>query len=316
MTIYDKRLLGQQADKLNFIRDTLEKVYRLANILEYFNQNPLLKENLALKGGTAINLTIFNLPRLSIDIDLDYCKAVSREVMLQEREPISKDILKYMQTQSYILSPKTKNNYSLDSWIFEYINSANNKDNVKIEINYSMRTHILPQEVRRLLTSFLALDFKVNCLSVIDIFGSKITTLLNRIAPRDLYDVNNMVNCIHFNESEYVLLRKSVVFYSAISSVQVKMEFDTSVINTITNQKIKTDLLPLICKSELFNLEAAKEKVKKFINELMKLTPGENNFLISFKEKHYRPELLFDDPAIVERVKNHPMALWKMKNID
>jgi len=78
---YDKRLLGQKADELDFIRDTLEKVYRLVDTLEYLNQNPLLKENLALKGGTAINLTIFNLPRLSIDIDLDYCNAASREEM-------------------------------------------------------------------------------------------------------------------------------------------------------------------------------------------------------------------------------------------
>ena len=34
----------------------------------------LLKDSPALKGGTAINLTIFNLPRLSVDIDMDYLK--------------------------------------------------------------------------------------------------------------------------------------------------------------------------------------------------------------------------------------------------
>ena len=43
--------------------------------------DPLLKESLALKGGTAINLTIFDLPRLSVDIDLDYAKNNSRDEM-------------------------------------------------------------------------------------------------------------------------------------------------------------------------------------------------------------------------------------------
>ena len=38
---------------MGFIKDTLEKVYRLADILQYFNTNPILKDNLALKGGTA-----------------------------------------------------------------------------------------------------------------------------------------------------------------------------------------------------------------------------------------------------------------------
>ena len=61
---YDKRKLGKQARELGFIRDTLEKVFRLSEILKYINSDPLLRESLALKGGTAINMTIFNLPRL------------------------------------------------------------------------------------------------------------------------------------------------------------------------------------------------------------------------------------------------------------
>jgi len=69
---YDKNYISQRASAFGFIRDTLEKVYRLADILEYLNSDPILKGKLALKGGTAINLTIFNLPRLSVDIDLDY----------------------------------------------------------------------------------------------------------------------------------------------------------------------------------------------------------------------------------------------------
>ena len=42
----------------------------------------MLAEALALKGGTAINLTIFNLPRLSVDIDLDYSRNVSKDEMI------------------------------------------------------------------------------------------------------------------------------------------------------------------------------------------------------------------------------------------
>ena len=78
---YEKRIMGRLAEKSGFIRDTLEKVYRLVNILEYLHQNPFLKNRLALKGGTAINLFVFNLPRLSIDIDLDYCNPVKKDKM-------------------------------------------------------------------------------------------------------------------------------------------------------------------------------------------------------------------------------------------
>ena len=78
---YDKNYISQRATKFGFIRDTLEKVYRLADILEYINSDPMLKGKLALKGGTAINLTIFNLPRLSVDIDPDYLGNDSKEEM-------------------------------------------------------------------------------------------------------------------------------------------------------------------------------------------------------------------------------------------
>lgn len=44
MSDYDKRKLGKQAQELGFIRDTLEKVLRLSEILKYINNDPLLSE--------------------------------------------------------------------------------------------------------------------------------------------------------------------------------------------------------------------------------------------------------------------------------
>ena len=60
MMQFDRMTLGKQARELGFVRDTFEKVSRLADILTFFQNDPLLSEKMALKGGTAINLTIFN----------------------------------------------------------------------------------------------------------------------------------------------------------------------------------------------------------------------------------------------------------------
>ena len=43
----------------------------------------------------------------------------------------------------------------------------------------------------------------------------------------------------------------------------------------------------------------------------MQLTERENEYMDRFVAKEYRPELLFEDEEIVERLKLHPMALWK-----
>ena len=115
-------------------------------------------------------------------------------------------------------------------------------------------------------------------------------------------------------EEQQALLRKSVVFYAAISSKEPFVDFDFKRIDCITNNKIKTGLRPIIRKKENFDFEAAKERVKIFISELLVLTDLEKQFLTSFNNKEYKPELLFQETEILDRIRMHPMALWKMRN--
>ena len=63
MMQFDRMTLGKKARELGFVRDTFEKVCRLADVLDFIQKDALLSNALALKGCTAINLTIFNLPR-------------------------------------------------------------------------------------------------------------------------------------------------------------------------------------------------------------------------------------------------------------
>src|SRR5580700_5712726 len=66
----------------------LEKVAYLLALLEGLNRHPFLTGKLVLKGGTAFNLFLFDVPRLSVDIDLNYIGAVDRDGMLADRPKI------------------------------------------------------------------------------------------------------------------------------------------------------------------------------------------------------------------------------------
>lgn len=101
MNEYNKSDLDRIASETNFIRDNLEKVLRLCDILKHLNEDPLYANHLALKGGTAINLTVLNLPRLSVDIDLDFTKECSRDEMIAIRKHINQDFKSYMFTKGY-----------------------------------------------------------------------------------------------------------------------------------------------------------------------------------------------------------------------
>jgi predicted nucleotidyltransferase component of viral defense system len=311
---YDKRELGKRAQELGFVRDTLEKAYRLVDILKYLNTNPLLKDSLALKGGTAINLTIFNLPRLSIDIDLDYLSNNSLAEMWTDRGRISESIIKYMSANSYELSSRSKTTHALDSSVFSYVNAAGMKDNIKIEINYSLRAHVLPTDNRGVQPLGLFDALSVHSLAPIEIFGSKIVALLTRTAARDLYDIYNMVYFGLFDESQWPMLKKCAVFYSALGGHEAAACFRLDNIDTLTTHKIKTDLLPVIRRTEHFDLQSVQRRVKEFLSSTLCLDEGEIAFLRAFAKKEYRPELLFDDKDILRRVENHPMVLWKMRD--
>lgn len=77
--------LNADADDTGFQVAMLEKSYRLLGLLDALNSHPSLKGKFAPKGGTALNLFIFDVPRLSVDIDLNYVGATDRQAMLAER---------------------------------------------------------------------------------------------------------------------------------------------------------------------------------------------------------------------------------------
>ncbi|MDR0491012.1 MAG: nucleotidyl transferase AbiEii/AbiGii toxin family protein [Oscillospiraceae bacterium] len=309
---FDKRIIGRKAQELGFIRDTFEKTCRLAEIIRFIGNDQLLSKYLALKGGTAINLSVFKLPRLSVDIDLDFAYNLSLEETSDMRRRISGDIDKYMFANGYTRSiVKSKLYHTLDSGVYVYQNAGGRPDNIKIEINYSLRAHVLPLVWRSIEMEGYFDSASVLSVATPEMFASKIKALVTRAAARELYDINNAVRYELFGDAQTDMLRKCVVFYAAVAEKE-PAAFDLSRIDSITRHKIKTDLLPVIRKDDKIDLETAQKRVKAWLADLLVLTENERAFLSTFRNKDYRPELLFEGDEL-ERVRAHPMAAWKMQ---
>lgn len=313
MISYNIKDLQDLANKQGFIRDNLEKVVRLTDILAFINGSSVIDGKLALKGGTAINLTVFEMPRLSVDIDLDFNAHTTREGMLAARASINEEIMSFMQSEGYALNPRSKNPHSLDSWAFNYTNAGGNRDNIKIEINYSMRQHILPVVTRHPSISFLQ-DLPICIIDPLELFASKIKALLERTAARDLYDVSNLLHHPLQGTFDRNLLRKCVLFYMAVGgSHQPNEVCDLSAIDKLQFKQIRAQLLPMLRHSVFFDFNKAKNEVKEFLFPLLEFTEGEKEFIRFFNNKEYRPDLLFEDVDILKRISDHPMALWKAR---
>lgn len=302
-----KQYIKDISNETGFIKSTLEKVERLIRILEWINNHNTLKDLIVLKGGTAINIAIFNFPRLSVDIDLDLQKNVDREEMLRMKKYIYDTICQFLKANNYTISEnKSKNVYALDSIVAEYQNIMGNKDIIKIEINYMIRVHILETKKIKINTDvFKNKNIEINCVHPIEIYAAKICALINRATARDLFD-----------QEEKELLRKCFwLEYIAICGYDLEnMKIEN--IEKITKQDIKIRLLPTLKDRNPKNNNAAemKKEVRKYLKNILVIDSKTKEFYEKYKQGIYEPELIFNDENILNRIKNHPMINWKLKN--
>ena len=87
-------------------------------------------------------------------------------------------------------------------------------------------------------------------------------------------------------------------------------------IEKITKQDIKIRLLPTLKDRNPKNNNAAemKKEVRKYLKNILVIDSKTKEFYEKYKQGIYEPELIFNDENILNRIKNHPMINWKLKN--
>ena len=306
------------SNETGFIQSTLEKVERLIRILEWMNGDEKLNKLLALKGGTAINTAVFNFPRLSVDIDLDLTKNLSKEEMIKERENIHNLLVNYLSTNNYKINmEKSKNVYALDSIVAEYVDIKGNTDNIKIEINYMNRVHILETKNMKVSTDvFKDKHLIIHCIHPIEIYASKLCALLSRTTARDLYDVYTLSKHNLFDDDEKLLLKQCFMLeYIAVNNYNLE-DMDIERIEKLERQDIKTKLLPTLKdrNPKKSNVDEMKQAVREYLRDILVVDDNIKEFYQKFQKGIYEPELLFEDKKIIERIKEHPMIMWKLND--
>lgn len=154
----------------------------------------------ALKGGTAINLFIRNMPRLSVDIDLACLPIESCEKSLNGIDTALAKIIQEIEkriprTQITALTLKgTDTRYKLLV--------KQNKTLVKIEVTPVLRGSVYPAKICRMSEkSEEKFGFaEMTLLSFEDLFAGKICATLDRQHPRDLYDTYYLLENDGINE--------------------------------------------------------------------------------------------------------------------
>ena len=190
------------------MRDTV--FFRQAELL--LKMLPLIyrEDMFALKGGTAINFFIRDLPRLSVDIDLTYLPVNERASTLDDINRalirVSEEIKRRIPGTRIVL----KNIRGTNTLKGMVVNQEG--VTVKIEPNLVLRGSVYPPEIRTLTKKaqdFFELSVQSRILSTDELYAGKICAALDRQHPRDLFDVHFLVK----NEGLTSKIRRAFIVY-------------------------------------------------------------------------------------------------------
>jgi predicted nucleotidyltransferase component of viral defense system len=258
----------------------------------------------ALKGGTAINFFVRDLPRISVDIDLVYLPIGERDVALREISDALARISRAVEVTipGTKVIPKKTGRSDLSRGLFVRRQEAM----VKIEPNLVIRGSVFPP-TRRVLSPRAVDRFKISVecqvLAEDELYAGKICAALDRQHPRDLFDIMKLLKYGNFG----VAMRKAFVVY-LISHDRPMVE--------ILNPRFG-DIRPAF-ETEFQGMtaeEATCEDLEKTREELVAmiargLTVEEKQFIVSVKEGTPRWDLIG-----IEGVEDLPAVKWKLLNI-
>lgn len=261
-------------------------------------------KELALKGGTAINFFIRDLPRLSVDIDLVYLPIEDRDTTLTDITNKLKAIGASVQSSisgAQIIERKLNNTENLSS-----MQVRTNDALIKIEPNTVIRGSVYEPEEMILCSKaedMFELSLKMQCLSLPDLYGGKICAALDRQHPRDLFDVKLLLENEGFSEE----IRKAFLVYLISHDRPIVEVLDPNMndLSTEFEQEFSgmtEENLELSELTDTFN--TLKELIKT------SLTDDEKEFLLSFKRKEPKWELLG-----LENINALPSVKWKQINL-
>ncbi len=205
--------LSEEADATGFRPDVLEKVAQLLGLLNALPTHPALQGKLALKGGTALNLFILDVPRLSVDIDLNYVGTEGLEPMQRERPDIIRAVQAVSEREGFVLRHSTDDHAGVKMRL-QYAGASGQAGNVEVDMNFMFRVPLWP--IARM-NSHRVGAWQAKGVPVMDIHelvAGKLAALLSRKQARDLFDAVHVLRGASVDKDK---LRLALTVYCALN---------------------------------------------------------------------------------------------------
>ncbi len=307
-----KEELMQGVSETGFRPEILEKVWRLMSILDGINTHPFLKNRLVLKGGTALNLFFFELPRLSVDIDLNYVGKTARQEMLLER-PETERALESVFKREELHTRRIPEKHAGGKWQLRYESVLGGNGTLEVDLNFMFRIPFF-EIVKK--TSHMIGSRQTKEIALLDIHelgAGKLAALFGRNASRDLFDAHQLLTKCSLNPEQF---RTVCIVYGAMGTKDWRQVSIKDI--RLDKKDLQNQLIPVLKKNVLSTTNWADwtsqllEECTRALGMLFPLHENEITFLGNlFEHGILDASLLAQDTTMVEKIASHPLLQWK-----
>jgi len=308
--------LAAEAESTGFRPDVLEKVAHLLGLLDTLQSHPFLKKKLALKGGTALNLFVFDIPRLSVDIDLNYVGAESRHAMLEERPKIEA-VQAVFEREGFSVRRMPKE-HAGGKWSLRYQSAFGQSSKLEVDINFMYRVPLWPTTT---MDSHPLGTWQVTDIPVMDtheLAAGKLAAMVSRRKARDLFDCHRI---LRMDSLDLKRLRIAFVVYGGMNrkdwrTVSIEdvdldpAELTRSLIPTLDTRAIQEQETPAEFGARLVR------ECREGLGVVLPFNDAERKFLDLLLDKgEIDSTLLTSDETLQKRIRQQPLLKWKALNV-
>ena len=309
--------LAAESEATGFRADMLEKAVRLLELLKALHSHPFLRGKLVLKGGTALNLFVFDVPRLSVDIDLNYVGAQRLDAMLEERPKIEKAVQDVFRREDFAVR-RMPEEHAGGKWSLRYPSASGHSGNLDVDINFMYR---VPLWSATPLDSHLLGSWQVTDIPVMDIHelaAGKLSALLSRGRARDLFDSRLIFSMDNLDLDR---LRIAFVVYGAMDRKDWRT---TSVVDVdLDVAELASQLVPSLLMGAIRGPREATtygemlvKECRQGLSAVLPFTDAERAFLDLLLENGViDASILTTDTSLKERIQSQPLLEWKALNV-
>ncbi|MBI2879769.1 MAG: nucleotidyl transferase AbiEii/AbiGii toxin family protein [Candidatus Rokubacteria bacterium] len=302
-----------------FREEVVEKVLYLEAILDRLCQHPALEGAWVLKGGTALNLFWLDVPRLSVDIDINYIGQADLAGMQAERAAFEAAVAACCEREGCVVR-RMPQEHAGGKLRLRYAGGVGGAGTLELDLNFLQRVPLRPPERRAPRFPPDAELDSVPVLSLEETAAGKFVALLTRRAARDAFDVWQLLELAPDLPGR-VDLRQAFVVQMAGSRHDARAVEPRRV--GISLKEVREGLLPLLrIEGRPFgeDVEALATHVnaacRKAAETLLAWSPRERAFLDRLiDDGEIAPDILVDDPARQALIRAQPLLQWKALNV-